>query len=554
VVAAIPAVGRRGETRDVEFVVIGVASGGAKLESVKRRVTFPRAADSTFAYRLETPWGPAPPFPLLLSDLPETVAAPGKSGSASRTYPDKLTLPTGITGVLDRPDAEDRYLCAWKKGEVWSLALEARRIGSPLDVALAILGPDGKELARNDDLPETTDAGLDFTVPADGTYQIVVSDMAGKAGPRAAIYRLVMRHPVSDFALQLTAPRVSVPLGGKFNLPVKAVRTGGFTGQITLQVNGLPAGISVSANLVIPAGKADLMIALEAAKDAAAAAGLVTITGTATVAGKAVTHTALARTAVNLAPRSPDENQVPTILVAGTLKPRCKGRPVDQDTGRKVHRGSTFPADVIVERLEGFQGPIVLQMAAQQSYQVQGIRGDDVTVPAGVTRAIYPCFMPEWLESTRTSRMGLVAVARVPDPKGKMRYAMAEITGFITMTIEGALLKLSAEDHDLTVPAGKPFDVRLQVSRLSKLAKPVRLELSLPEELKGKLKAKPVTVPVKKEKAVFQITPPADLRGLHTITIRATALQDGKYPAISETTVAVELVPAVPASGRRKKS
>ena len=50
------------------------------------------------------------------------------------------------------------------------------------------------------------------------------------------------------------------------------------------------------------------------------------------------------------------------------------------ETGRKVHRGATFPADVIVERLEGFQGPIVLQMAAQQSYQVQGIRGDDVTV------------------------------------------------------------------------------------------------------------------------------------------------------------------------------
>jgi hypothetical protein len=225
---------------------------------------------------------------------------------------------------------------------------------------------------------------------------------------------------------------------------------------------------------------------------------------------------------------------------------------VDQDTGRKVHRGSTFPAEVIVERLEGFQGEIVLQMAAQQSYQVQGITGGDVIVPPGVEKTIYPCFMPEWLETSRTSRMGMIGVAKVADPKGKVRYAVNEITGFITMTMEGALLKLSAEDHELTVAEGQPFDVRLKISRLTKLPEPVRLELRLPEELAGQFKTEPMTVGVDKEAAVFCITPAANLRGLHTFTIRATALQDGKYPAISETSVAVEFLPAgaVPRNGR----
>src|SRR5207302_4039060 len=123
---------------------------------------------------------------------PEAVASPAK-----------LAAPIGITGVLDQPDMEARHSFEWKKGDVWSLTLEAKRIGSPLDVALAVLGPVGKELARNDDLPGTTDAGLAFTVPADGTYTLVVSDMAGKCGSRAAIYRLVVRQPASDFALQL---------------------------------------------------------------------------------------------------------------------------------------------------------------------------------------------------------------------------------------------------------------------------------------------------------------------------------------------------------------
>src|SRR5207245_2886190 len=146
---------------------------------------------------------------------------------------------------------------------------------------------------------------------------------------------------------------------------------------------------------------------------------------------------------------------------------------------------STFPAGVIVERLDGFTGEIVLQMAAQQSYQVQGITGGDVVVPPGVSRPLYPCFMPEWLETTRPPRMGMIAVARVTDSKGKTRYLVAEITGFITMTMEGALLKVSAEAADLTVPAGRPFDVPLKVSRLAKLAEPARLELRLPEELAG---------------------------------------------------------------------
>src|SRR5439155_26910146 len=108
-------------------------------------------------------------------------------------------------------------------------------------------------------------------------------------------------------------------------------------------------------------------------------------------------------------PHSPDDNQVSQLLIASTMKPRMKGSPVDKDTGRKVHRGATHPAEVVLERLEGYDGPILLRMAARQSYQVQGITGSDVLVPPGVTKTVYPCFMPEWLETARTSRMAMIA-------------------------------------------------------------------------------------------------------------------------------------------------
>jgi hypothetical protein len=546
--AAIPAAGRRGETRAVEFVGLGMATGEPKLESVTRQVTFPKEASvSTLAYTLETPFGTSPAFPLLVSDLTESITPPR---TAEKLY--QLRGPVAVTGVLDQPDAEDRYAWHAKKGEMWTLAVEARRIGSPLDVALTILGPDGKELARNDDLPGTTDAGLSFTVPADGTYQVVVSDQAGKAGSRAAVYRLVLQQPASDFTLEVAQQRVSVPIGGKVDLAVKATRHGGLQGPIALAMTGLPPGVSVPAALVIPADKSDLIVPLVSARDAPATASLVTVTGTARVGTATVTRTALAPSPGNLVPRSPDENHVAAIVVVSTIKPRCKGSPVDKDTGRKVHRGTTFPAEVVLERLEGFTGEILLQMAARQSYQVQGITGGEVTVPRGVTRTVYPCFMPEWLETSRTSRMAMIATVKVSDPRGNVRYLVNELEGMVTMSMEGAILKVSHEPREVTAQPGQTIALRVKIARSPELPEPVRLELRLPDELAGLLTAEAVTVPASQADAAFSIVAKNDPRliGEQAIVIRATALQNGRLPVISETTVPVEFLSAAGKSGR----
>ena len=609
ILGTLPAVVQAGSNREVEFVGIGVATGAAKLESVKRKVSFPVGVPPSggslhrFEYRLETPFGTTQTYRFFLSDLPESTAFPRQNPKDA-----DFISPGAVTGVLDQPDATDTYSCSWKKGQTWSIALEARRFGSPLDVAVAVRGPDGKELARNDDLPETTDAGLEFTVPADGTYQLVVSDVAGKSGSRAAIYRLSVRQPVSDFTLQTTVQRARVTLGSKFDLQVQVTRKGGYKGPIQLAVQGLPTGVTAPASIMVPAGAVSAVIPLQAAADAGTTAGHLTITGSvnmylqrASKDGKGATkelppgslrpvkgwffdtprgaaagrgglqpaelrgkkpstqdaaarardagaptmvRTALAPIITNQAPSSPQENRLPAVFLACTLKPLFKGQPVDADTVPKVHRGSTFPAEVIIDRLDGFQGEITLQMAGTQSYQVQGISGGEVKVPGNVMRTVYPCYMPEWLESSRTSRLGMIGVARVADPKGKLRYVTGEIAGFVTMTMEGALLKVAAEEPDMTVPAGRAFELHLRVSRVTKLTDPARLELRLPEELAGKLKAESVNVAAGQEKVVLRVTQAADLAGLHTISVRATALQDGIYPAISETAITIEFVPA----------
>src|SRR5262249_35646344 len=266
VVAALPTTGRRGEARSVEFIGYGIATGQAKLESVTQRVAFPDRDDTdSFYYRVETPHGTAPAFRLFVSDGVETVGAAAPADS-----PRMLTLPAAISGCLERAGAEDHYRCKGKKGDIWSLGVEARRFGSPLDVALTVLGPDGKELARADDLPGTTDAALEFTVPADGEYTLVVSDVAGKSGSRAAVYRLTAELVERDFSLTVV-PRVSVSIGGKADLQVKVQWQGTFREAIGLRVTGLPPGVSAPPVVVIPPDRTDVLIPLECA--AAAAAG-----------------------------------------------------------------------------------------------------------------------------------------------------------------------------------------------------------------------------------------------------------------------------------------
>jgi len=207
----------------------------------------------------------------------------------------------------------------------------------------------------------------------------------------------------------------------------------------------------------------------------------------------------------------------------------------------KVNCGATYPVELTVQRLEGFTGEISLQMAAQQSYQVQGITGPDFPVPPGATRAFYPCFMPEWLETSRTSRMILIAVVKVPDPRGNVRHLVTDVHGRITMSIEGHLLKVSAHAAELTVQPGKEVLIPVKIARSPRLTEPVKLELLLPESLKGLMRMEPLTLPPGRTEATLRINTVIDprLNGEHTLTIRATAMQPGNLAVVSEAAVPI---------------
>ena len=540
VVATYPASGKRGETRRVEVIL----DHGNKLESVTQDITFPNEGASVAAL----------PFGLMLrgeaakSGAPvgkpakpakgaKAVASVGANERASaigvsdldekletELTDGKLEVPGAVTGHIESRFGSDRYRLTFKKGEKWVIRAEARAIGSPLDLDLAVLNPEGKQVAVQEDAPGTTDSEIEFNVTADGDYQVVLTDRSGASGSKAANYRLVMEPVEEDFGISLP-PLQTIVVGATSKIPLKAARLGGFAGPITLQVTGLPTGVTVPTDLVIAEKKVDLSLDLTAAADAPTQASLMEVTATATVNGQPVTRS------------------LGKVLVATIMKPRIKIIPDGLDDVRKVHRGSTYLAPLTIERLEGFQGEIVLEMTSKQQRHRQGLASGEYVVKPEAARVDYPIFVPEWMETTKTSRMILNGAVKVADPQGKVRTLLQRQELRIGILPEGALLKVSHNAGEPTIKPGIEVRVPLTISRAEALKDPVRISLAAKEPANQLFVAEPIVLAAERREAelVVRLAPNVTPASREVpLVIRAESTKDD-LPVISETTVLMTL-------------
>jgi hypothetical protein len=437
---------------------------------------------------------------------------------------------------------------------VLRLVAQAAKFGSPVDPSLVVVDSTGKEIIRNDDIGlDSTDAAVDFTAPDDGDYDVIISDFSGTPPSRAHVYRLVVDDVAELAELEMTVPDFfGVAIGAKADLAVKLTRRGSWDEPIDVSFENLPPGMSVvvpepppappapppangaKAKPVKPAkparkplkpGIADQKISLTVAESAAAVATPVVVVAKSTVDGKSI------------------ERRSKPILLVNTMKPRCCIKSAVQDGGRIVSRGTTYPADVIVERHEGYTGPVTLQMAATQQWQRRGIRGGFLTVPPGVGEIQYPVYMPEWLETSLTARINVIGVVEVVDPKGNKRQVTGAMDGLIVMSPEGSLLKISHEPAERVALLGGELEIQLRVSRVPKLPQDAKVELIPDDDYPGLFTADPITLSKGAATAIMKVRIANEPKatGRRTVKFRATVMQDGRWPAISETAVPVDV-------------
>ncbi len=183
---------------------------------------------------LASPAGESGRVPLYLDDLPQASETEPNGALAQAN---SVALPADVWGVLAAQGDVDQFSFEARAGQKIVFDVAAQSIGSKANVIVTLYDARGRVLADNNDFGDSHDPLTAFTIPADGRYAVVVSDLM-LAGSEAHFYRLTMGElavatgvfPLSVPANQETEVEVTgfnVPPGLKVKVPGAA---GGETG------------------------------------------------------------------------------------------------------------------------------------------------------------------------------------------------------------------------------------------------------------------------------------------------------------------------------------
>jgi len=227
--------------------------------------------------------------PFAVDDLPECLE---QEPNDSRETAQLVTLPVIINGRIDHPGDWDVFRFEGRTGDPVVADVDARRLDSPLDSVIKLTDAAGKQLAFNDDFEDKgsglnthhADSYFSTVLPTNGTYYLWLGDAQQKGGPEYS-YRLRLSPPQPDFALRVVPSSLNVRAGGSVPLTVYALRKDGLTNQITLALDGAPAGFKLTGASV-PAGQNQVQVTLTAPATEQAEPVSLSLQGSAAVQGQ----------------------------------------------------------------------------------------------------------------------------------------------------------------------------------------------------------------------------------------------------------------------------
>lgn len=316
-------------------------------------------------------------------------AALATDGSTKPTdvKPQLFSIPSVVTGRIAKPGEVDRFMFEAKAQEKFSFEVVARRASSGMDPKIRILNEAGSPMAESDDgtfdRVVSADSWLEnWTAPADGKYQLEVNDLHQRGGP-AFVYAVKAERAKPYFLLEADTDKTLLSPGMNSVVYVRGIRKNGFSGDIQLNVSGLPAGVSATCGRIVP-GATDGCIVLQAAPDAAFGAVNVVITGKGTLPEENGVTTQLESTAMVLQEYySPGggRGNYPVEIHTISVEPPMDVRKITLSTDQiELQPGGSQRIDVTVERAPDYKGNVTLDVILQHLEQPYGN-----SLPPGVT-------------------------------------------------------------------------------------------------------------------------------------------------------------------------
>lgn len=527
---AFPPGGQAGTTHTIELTSLG-AEGAASIFT--QDVVFPGDASATYWFTPRMPG--ANRVPLVVGSLNETVEAEPNDRQANAQ---ELTWPITANGQFTTASDEDWYrLHLSAQTPIAVECLPAPR-GAPTLAKVSVMDAQGKVLATSNAFAGVDGrCRLEWTAAADGDYWLQLRDAQfGTSGGADFIYRLSIEAARPDFELSLKSDALNLMPGARAELEVNVERRGGFAGAIDLAISGLPAGVKAE-NPQIPAGQVTHRLALVAEDTAPSCAAPLRIVGQTTIDNLSVERVALAThlghdaDGVSLGSSVIDNVQL-TVQHKPVFKLYCN------EAYQYAHRGTVYRYLMEVERLDGFDGPIRLQVADRQNKDLDGIEVLETTIAPGETQVMLPLYLPETMHINIQAHSNVYAQGWVTfqDAQGQTQSLLVVSTMRCMIRTLPTVARLKSPDKELLVRAGSPTMCRLQLDRTPLFEGPMRVEIL---EAPAGITAEPVVISADAKSAELQLRVDAGCtaRSGQMLRIRAVGEWEHDSQVISEVTL-----------------
>jgi len=363
VTAFLPLAANPGTSLDVTPVGFNLPAGqSARLEVPAN------APPGEFTVPLNTPNGLTNPVSVLVTHLP----VQNLHDSPSVNAPYTLKLPIAVSARLHAPGERHRYRFHAAKGQFFTFEVNARRLGSPVDSVLTLLGPQGNEITGNDDAG-SPDSRIDWTAPADGEYMLDVRDLHGHGGDNF-VYLLIAQIAHPDFSLRCDDDKMKLGPGNSGAWYILVDRKFGFDREIHVDVKGLPPGVTAHP-LTIPPNVPQGCLILSCAPDAKMGVGSVEVIGTANIPGPDGKTVTLTRRAIPLSEiyipgggrgMYPVNTQAVAVTEGNDIQ-------IELSTARvKLEPGGSARIDVTIRRAPGYTKPVTLDVYLRHLGSIYG--------------------------------------------------------------------------------------------------------------------------------------------------------------------------------------
>jgi hypothetical protein len=531
---AFPPTVSAGPSREIEvFRIFGA-------DTLRKQAEALLAPPKPGQYWLKASAAAANPIVMEVTDLASVVEHEPNdaAGQSMELAPDVV-----VSGQLASPSDEDWFRFAARKDQRFSIDCQPCPKSSPALPVVSLLDAGGSTLASAKSAEAIDRAGqLDWRAPADGTYYLRVADTRqGASGGPEFVYTVSLTQGRPDFSLSAKSDFINVAQDGRSEFEVTVTRRGGFDQPIELSMDGRPEGVRFEPKQ-IPANQNSTKIAVIAAAEARATSATVQLTGTASIDGVGRSHALLAShlghdaDGIGVGPPSVDNLQV-TVAHKPVFKLYCS------EAYQYAHRGTVYPYLMEIERLDGFKGPIHLEVADRQIKDLDGIEVREMTVEPGQTSFLLPLYLPETMHINIQAHSNVYAQGYVTfmDKWGQQQTHLVVSTMRCMVRTLPPVAKLQSVDRALTVKKGSIATCRLVLIRTSNFSGPMKIELVAPGEADGYF-AEPFVLPANESTAsvAVRIGPEVKPRADATLTFRATGSMTGSVQVISEVSVAIE--------------